>query len=104
MRLARARKLSKWHFVRMNKVVANCEVRTEVSQTAVSVLTPYRVRGRLNRNYIPRPSGRMRYHMLPKSNTPKEESTEMVDVAAIGTGIFTLPRDVSNPAYYIMIS
>ena len=39
--------------------VANCEVGTEVSQTAVSVLT--------NRNYIRRPLGRMRYHMLPKS-------------------------------------
>ena len=39
--------------------VANREVRTEVSQTAVSVLT--------NRNYIQRPLGRMRYHMLPKS-------------------------------------
>ena len=39
--------------------VANREVRTEVSQTVVSVLT--------NRNYIQRPSGRMRYHMLPKS-------------------------------------
>ena len=39
--------------------VANCEVRTEVSQTAVSVLT--------NRNHIQRLLGRMRYHMLPKS-------------------------------------
>jgi len=39
--------------------VANCEVGTEVSQTAVSVLT--------NRNYIRRLLGRMRYHMLPKS-------------------------------------
>ena len=68
----------------MNKVVTNREVRTEarlparqVSQTAVSVLTPYQVRGRLNRNYIQRPSGRMRYHMLPKSNPSKEDSTEM---------------------------
>ena len=57
--------------------VANREVRTEVSQTAVSVLT--------NRNYIQRPSGRMRYHMLPKSKSSKEGCTEMVDVAAIGT-------------------
>lgn len=37
----------------------------------------------------------MRYHMLPKSNTSKEDSTEMVDVAGIDTGIFTLPREVS---------
>ena len=66
--------------------VANREVRTEVSQTAVSVLT--------NRNYIQRPSGRMRYHMLPKSKSSKEGCTEMVDVAAIGTRIFTLPREV----------
>src|SRR5210317_1964238 len=66
--------------------VANREVRTEVSQTAVSVLT--------NRNYIQRPLGRMRYHMLPKSNPSKEDSAEMVDVAAIGTRIFTLPREV----------
>ena len=85
--------------------VANCEVRTEVSQTAVSVLT--------NRNYIPRPSGRMRYHMLPKSKASKEECTEVRterkeniqwiflvtgrvagSVAAIGTGIFTLPREI----------
>lgn len=36
-RWVRARKPSKWHFVRMNKVFANCEVRTEVSQIAVSV-------------------------------------------------------------------
>jgi len=33
--------------------------------------------------------------MLPKSNTSKEDSTEMVDVAGIDTGIFTLPREVS---------
>ncbi len=72
--------------------VANCEVRTEVSQTAVSVLT--------NRNYIQRLLGRMRYHMLPKSNPSKEDSTEMVDVAAIGTRIFTLPREVSNCTGY----
>jgi len=49
--------------------VAKCELRTEVSQTAVSVLT--------NRNYILRPSGRMRYHMLPKSKAPKGDRTEM---------------------------
>ena len=40
---------------------------TEVSQTAVSALTPNQVEGRLNRNYIRRLLGRMRYHMLPKS-------------------------------------
>ena len=34
--------------------------------------------------------------MLPNSNPSKEDSTEMVDVAAIGTRIFTLPREVSN--------
>ena len=34
--------------------------------------------------------------MLPKSNSSKGDSTEMVDVAAIGTRIFTLPREVSN--------
>ena len=45
--------------------VANRKVRTEVSQTAVSVLT--------NRNYIRRPLGRMRYHMLPKSNPLKKK-------------------------------
>ncbi len=62
------------------------EVCSEVSQTAVSVLT--------NRNYIRRLLGRMRYHMLPKSKTLKRASTEIVDVAAIGTRIFTLPREV----------
>ena len=66
--------------------VANCEVRTEVSQTAVSVLT--------NRNYILMLLGRMRYHLLPKSNTSKEVSTEIVDVAGIDTRIFALPREV----------
>ena len=85
--------------------VANCEVRTEVSLTAVSVLT--------NRNYILRPSGRMRYHMLPKSKTLKEERTEVRTerienilwiflvtgrvvglVAGIDTRIFTLPREI----------
>ena len=34
--------------------------------------------------------------MLPKSKSSKEGCTEMVDVAAIGTRIFTLPREVSN--------
>ena len=63
-----------------------CEASSEVSQTAVSVLT--------NRNYILRPSGRMRYHMLPKSKTSKEERTEVVDVAGIDTRIFTLPREI----------
>ena len=72
------------------------EVCSEVSQTAVSVLTPFQALGRLDRNYIQRPSGRMRYHMLPKSKSSKEGCTEMVDVAAIGTRIFTLPREVSN--------
>jgi hypothetical protein len=38
----------------------------------------------------------MRYHMLPKSNPSKEDSTEMVDVAGIDTRMFTLPREVSN--------
>ena len=76
--------------------VANREVRTEVSQTAVSVLTPYRVRGRLNRNYIQRLLGRIRYHMLPKSNTSKGDSAEIVDVAGIDTRIFVLPREGSN--------
>ena len=66
--------------------VANREVRTEVSQTAMFVLT--------NRNYIRRPLGRMRYHMLPKSKLSKEDSTEMVDVAGINIRIFTLPREV----------
>ena len=73
---------------------------TEVSQTAVSVLTPFQARGRLDRNYIQRPSGRMRYHMMPKSNSSKEGCTEMVDVAAIGTRIFTLPREISNHTCY----
>ena len=59
---------------------------TEVSQTAVSVLT--------NRNYILRPSGRMRYHILPKSNTSKEDSTEMVDVAGIDTSLHAAGRDI----------
>ena len=73
--------------------VANCEVGTEVSQTAVSVLT--------NRNYIRRLLGRMRYHMLPKSKAflvflERKDSTEIVDVAGIDTRIFTLPREVSN--------
>jgi hypothetical protein len=36
----------------------------------------------------------MRYHMLPKSKALKGDSTEIVDVAAIGTRIFTLPREV----------
>ena len=61
------------------------EVCSEVSQTAVSVLT--------NRNYIRRLLGRMRYHMLPKSKAfsfflERKDSTEIVDVAAIGTRIF----------------
>ena len=30
--------------------------------------------------------------MLPKSKAPKGDSTEIVDVAAIGTRIFTLRR------------
>jgi hypothetical protein len=61
--------------------VANCEVRIEVSQTAVSV-------SRWNReNYILRLLGRMRYHMLPKSKTLKRDCTEIVDVAAIDTRI-----------------
>jgi hypothetical protein len=37
----------------------------------------------------------MRYHMLPKSNPSKEDSTKMVDVAGIDTRIFTLPRGQS---------
>lgn len=32
--------------------------------------------------------------MLPKSKTSKEERTEVVDVAGIGTRIFTLPREI----------
>ena len=32
--------------------------------------------------------------MLPKSKAPKGDSTEIVDVAAIGTRIFTLPREL----------
>ena len=71
---------------------ANRKVRTEVSQTAVSVLT--------NRNYILRPLGRMRYHMLPKSKALKEDSAEMVDIAAIDTRIFILPREVSDCTSY----
>ena len=63
----------------------------EVSQTAVSVL---------NRNYIQRLLGRMRYHMLPKSKTSKEDSTEIVDVAGIDTRIFVLPREGSNCTGY----
>ena len=51
--------------------------RRQVSQPAVSVLT--------NRNYIRRLLGRVRYHMLPKPNTSLEDSTEIVDVAAIDT-------------------
>ena len=47
-----------------------------------------------NRNYILRPSGRMRYHMLPKSKAPEGDRTEMVDVAGIDTRIFTLPREI----------
>ncbi len=65
---------------------------TEVSQPVVFVLT--------NRNYILRLLGRMRYHMLPKSNTSKEASTEIVDVAGIDTRIFILPREVSNCTGY----
>jgi hypothetical protein len=61
--------------------VAICEVRTEVSQTAVSV-------SRWNReNYILRLLGLMRYHMLPKSKTLKRDCTEIVDVAGIDTRI-----------------
>jgi hypothetical protein len=33
---------------------------------------------------------------MPKSNTSKEASTEIVDVAGIDTRMFTLPREVSN--------
>jgi len=36
----------------------------------------------------------MRYHMLPKSNSSKEDSTEMVDVAAIGTRRLAYGRQV----------
>lgn len=72
--------------------VANREVRTEVSRTAVSVLT--------NRNYIQRLLGRMRYHMLPNSKTSKEDSAEIVDAAGIGTRILTLPREISNCTGY----
>ena len=68
------------------------EVGSEVSQTAVSVLT--------NRNYILRPLGRMRYHMLPKSKALKGDSTEIVDVAGIDTRIFALPREISNCTCY----
>ena len=74
-------KPSKWHRVSLKlkrrHKVASWEVRTEVSQAAVSVLTPYRVQGRLNRNYIRRLLGRMRYHMLPKSKALKGDSTEI---------------------------
>ena len=38
--------------------------------------------------------------MLPKSKALKGDSTEIVDVAAIGTRIFTLPREVSNYTGY----
>ena len=76
------------------------EVGSEVSQTAVSVLTPIFMRGRLNRNYILRPLGRMRYHMLPKSKALKGDSTEIVDVAGIDTRIFALPREISNCTCY----
>ena len=31
---------------------------------------------------------------MPKSNTSKEASTEIVDVAGIDTRMFTLPREV----------
>ncbi len=65
---------------------------SEVSQTAVSVLT--------NRNYIQRLLGRMRYHMLPKSKALKGDSTEIVDVAGIDTRIFALPREISNCTCY----
>ena len=34
--------------------------------------------------------------MLPKSNTSKEDSTKIVDVAAIDIRIFTLPREAST--------
>ncbi len=39
------------------------------------------------RDAIQRLLGRMRYHMLPKSKALKGDSTEIVDVAAIGTRI-----------------
>ena len=42
----------------------------------------------------------MRYHMLPKSKALKGDSAEIVDVAAIGTRIFTLLREVSNHTCY----
>ena len=76
----------------MKKVVVWSDPSTEVSQTAVSVLT--------NRNYIQRLLGRMRYHMLPKSNALKKDSAKIVDVAAIGTRMFILPREISNCTGY----
>ena len=38
--------------------------------------------------------------MLPKSKALKEDSAEMVDIAAIDTRIFILPREVSDCTSY----
>ena len=54
----------------------------------------------MNRNYILRLLGRMRYHMLPKSKTSKEDNTKIVDVAGIDIRIFILPREISNCTSY----
>ena len=54
---------STWQAVPVSKVSGKVvwgDPSTEVSQTTVSVLTPNRVEGRLNRNHIQRLSGRMR--------------------------------------------
>jgi len=37
----------------------------------------------------------VRYHIMAKSNTLKRESSEIVDMAALGTRIFILPREIS---------
>ena len=85
----------------MNKVVANREVRTEVSQTAVSVL--------ILRFHSGQAEQKLHTEAIRSDEVPhaaevqsfpfileRKVSTEMVDVAAIGTRIFTLPREVSN--------
>ena len=42
----------------------------------------------------------MRQHSMPKFNPLKEASAEIIDMAAIGTRIFTLPREISNRTGY----
>ena len=83
----------------MNKVVVWSDPSTEVSQTAVSVLILRLCSGQAEQKLH---TEAIRSDEVPHAAEvqnlffflERKDSTEIVDVAAIGTRIFTLPREV----------